>query len=233
MAGDAPIVALEDVRFRWSGRASFALSVSSFLQTPGETVLLLGESGAGKSTLLSLICGTVVAASGRVVVAGQDVRALSSARRDRFRAETIGVFFQQFNLLPFGSVADNILLPLRFAPKRRARVADPPATIAALCQALGLDAALLTAPAARLSVGQQQRVAVARALIGAPPLIIADEPTSALDAGSQGAFLDLLFDQVRAQDTALLMVSHDARLAERFDRVVALSDIAQSTRDAA
>ncbi|WP_299677697.1 ABC transporter ATP-binding protein [uncultured Roseobacter sp.] len=215
------------VKFRWPGQGAFGLSLSDFAVHQGETVLLLGESGSGKSTLLSLICGTVLAHSGQVLVAKQDISELSAAARDRFRVEHIGMIFQQFNLLPFGSVVDNILLPIRFAPQRRRRAGDGQAEALRLCRKLGLQPNILPAKAARLSVGQQQRVAVARALIGQPPIVIADEPTSALDAGSQSAFLDLLFDQVAENNTTLLMVSHDPRLARRFDRVLQMEDIAQ------
>ena len=232
MAESGAILALKDVRFRWPGRTSFGVSVPDFAVAPGETVLVLGESGSGKSTLLSLICGTILADNGTIKVAGTDLSGLSCGQRDRFRAEQIGMIFQQFNLLPFGSVMDNILLPLRFAPSRRARVPDAQTEARSLCAALGLPD-VLTAKASTLSVGQQQRVAVARAMIGRPPIIIADEPTSALDATSQSAFLDLLFDQVQAHGTTLVMVSHDPRLGERFDRVVAMEDIAQIERQAA
>ena len=119
----APVLELNDVRYRWPGRALFELHVPQMSLAQGETVLLLGESGAGKSTLLSLICGTIVAQSGKVSVAGTDISSLSSGKRDRFRAEQIGLIFQQFNLLPFASVQDNILLPLRFTPDRAKRVA--------------------------------------------------------------------------------------------------------------
>lgn len=196
-------------------------------------MLLLGESGSGKSTLLSLICGTILPDDGKVWIAGTDTTVLSGGARDKFRAEQIGVIFQQFNLLPFGSVIDNILLPLRFAPARRKRVGDTLAEAAALCAALGLPRDVVLAKATALSVGQQQRVAVARALIGQPPLIIADEPTSALDATSQAAFLELLFSQTTMHKTSLLMVSHDPRLGERFDRVIRMEDIAQIERAAA
>ena len=232
MTEDAPLI-LRNVGFRWPGRQTFRLSVPDFSVAPGESVLLLGESGSGKSTLLSLICGIVVPQEGRVEVDGTDLSALRPGARDRFRAERIGVIFQQFNLLPYGTVRDNILLPLRFAPDRRARAGDAGAQADRLCTALGLAPDLMTAPAGRLSVGQQQRVAVARALIGQPPLIIADEPTSALDARTQDAFLGLLFDQVRAAGSALLMVSHDDRLGARFDRVLRLEDIARTERQAA
>ncbi|MBT0957542.1 ABC transporter ATP-binding protein [Alphaproteobacteria bacterium KMM 3653] len=228
-----PVLQVAGATFRWPGRAGFSLSVPELAIGAGESLLLLGESGSGKSTLLSLICGTMLPHGGSVRVAGTDLTTLSGAKRDRFRAETIGVIFQQFNLLPFGSVADNILLPLQFAPERRKRAGEVRAVAAQLCDSLGLPEAVFTARANTLSVGQQQRVAVARALIGKPPLIVADEPTSSLDANSQAAFLDLLFAQCAANKAALLMVSHDPRLGERFDRVVRMEEIARFGRDAA
>lgn len=229
----APVLELNDVRYRWPGRALFELHVPQMALAQGETVLLLGESGSGKSTLLSLICGTIVAPSGKVSVAGTDISSLSSGKRDRFRAEQIGLIFQQFNLLPFAKVRDNILLPLRFAPDRAKRVASQGDEADRLCGDLGLPRDLMDARAGMLSVGQQQRVAAARALIGTPPLIVADEPTSSLDAATQVAFLDVLFEQSRAHATTVLMVSHDARLANQFDRVIHMADIAHTTRDAA
>ncbi|WP_108814143.1 ABC transporter ATP-binding protein [Loktanella sp. Alg231-35] len=225
-----PVLALDDVRYCWPGRAAFALSVPELTVGKGETVLLLGESGSGKSTLLSLICGTVSPDCGALHINDTDITKLSGGARDRFRAEQIGVIFQQFNLLPFGTVTDNILLPLRFAPQRRKRIGDVVSEAHALCAALGLPEGVGRHKANALSVGQQQRVAVARALIGHPPLIIADEPTSALDASSQAAFLDLLFAQADAHDTSLLMVSHDPRLGDRFDRVIRMEDIAKIER---
>lgn len=232
MPNNTPTLQLENVRYRWPGRGGFDLSVPNLGVRRSETVLLLGESGSGKSTLLSLICGTVMTQSGRVVVDGTDIASLSSGKRDRFRAEKIGLIFQQFNLLPFASVADNILLPLRFAPERRNRVSNPQAEAARLCRDLGLPVDIFNARAGALSVGQQQRVAAARALIGAPPLIIADEPTSSLDAASQRTFLDLLFAQTRAHNSTLVMVTHDARLGDQFDRTLQMNDIAQANRGA-
>ncbi len=221
------ILTLADVRYRWPGQAGFSLTIPKLTIARGRSVLLLGESGSGKSTLLSLICGTILPDHGTVTIAQTDISKLSGGMRDRFRAEQIGVIFQQFNLLPFGTVADNILLPLRFAPERRTRSGDPHAQATDLCAALGLPAGVTKTKAHALSVGQQQRVAVARALIGQPPLIIADEPTSALDANSQAAFLDVLFAQTAAHNTSLLMVSHDPRLGERFDRTIRMEDVAK------
>lgn len=227
-------LALDQVEFQWSGRDAFALKVDDFRIAQGERVLLLGESGSGKSTLLSLICGINAPQSGAIRVDCTDLAKLRPAGRDRFRAEKIGIVFQQFNLLPYAAPIDNIVLPLRFAPARRASAGDARAAALALTDALGLSRDIIeTSTADRLSVGQQQRVAVARALIGAPSLIVADEPTSALDAGAQANFLDLLFAQCAAAGSTLLMVSHDERLAPRFDRSVRMEDIAIFAREAA
>ena len=233
MATPDPILDFEGVRFSWTERPFFSLAVRAMALDAGTALLVLGESGSGKSTLLSLICGTITPQTGRIRVAGTDLTALSGAARDRFRAEQIGVIFQQFNLLPFGSVADNICLPLRFAPKRRRRAGNTSIEVATLLSALNLPQEIRTAKARNLSIGQQQRVAVARALIGQPPLIIADEPTSALDADTQAAFLDLLFAQIAANGQSLLMVSHDSRLADRFDSAVRMEDIADIDRASA
>lgn len=233
MSDPDPILQLRNVEYTWPGRAAFGLRVPDLQVQQGETVLLLGESGSGKSTLLSLICGTIVATSGQVIVAGVDLNSLSAGNRDRFRAEHIGLIFQQFNLLPFASVQDNITLPLRFAPKRRQRVSDATLATEKLCQELGLPAGVTKTRAGALSVGQQQRVAAARALIGTPPLIIADEPTSALDAATQATFLNLLFAQSRANSASVLMVSHDARLSDQFDRVIEMETVATTSRAAA
>ena len=240
--GAAEVVDIEGVRFAWPGadgrrrdgdaaspQRQFRIDVAGFRMAPGERLLLLGASGSGKSTLLGLIAGIVAPDAGRIGILGTDIARLGAAARDRFRAEHIGVIFQMFNLLPYGSVLDNVLLPLAFAPERAARVAargggDGEAT--RLLQRLGLDKAdIAQRTAARLSVGQQQRVAVARALIGTPELVIADEPTSALDADRRDAFLALTFGEIEAAGSALLMVSHDAAIAVRFDRVVQLADL--------
>ena len=227
---DAAIIKLNDVRFRWPGWPPFSIAVDELSVREGEKILLLGESGSGKSTLLSLICATLLADSGTVVIGGTEIKTLSGWARDRFRAEQIGVIFQQFNLLPFGSVLDNILLPLRFAPIRRRNCNDAPRNAVELCQDLGLPDNVETTKAANLSVGQQQRVAVARALIGQPPILIADEPTSSLDEANQDNFLEVLFEQVRAYNSTLLMVSHNPRLSEGFDRVLHMSEIVNVER---
>ncbi|MDO3377694.1 ABC transporter ATP-binding protein [Geoalkalibacter halelectricus] len=229
MTQAAPAIALHQVRFHWPGTDGWRLDIRHFTQAAGERVFLHGPSGSGKSTLLSLIGGVLTPRHGRVEVHGRSLPELSSGARDRFRADHIGFIFQMFNLIPYLSALDNILLPCRFSPARRARLqasgVDSAQEARRLAARLDLDAALLRRPAAELSVGQQQRVAAARALIGRPALIIADEPTSALDADRQQAFLELLLAECEAAGAALLFVSHDARLSERFSRRVALEDL--------
>jgi putative ABC transport system ATP-binding protein len=230
----ANLLDVEDVRFSWMRGPGFVLEVPRLSLAPGEKLLLMGPSGAGKSTLLSLVAGIVAPQAGVVRVLGEDIARLGAARRDRFRAEHMGVIFQMFNLLPYGSAVDNVLLPLSFAPKRRARVGAAPDQVAEarrLLARLGLaEEAIGTRRAADLSVGQQQRVAAARALIGRPELLIADEPTSALDPQSRDQFLDLVLGALAGRETALLMVSHDPGLAPRFDRVIQLADVVRATR---
>ena len=229
------IIGMTDVCFTWPVRPRFTLRVSDFQLQAGERVLLIGPSGSGKSTFLSLLAGIVQADSGQIEVLGQDLVTMKGAARDKFRADHMGIIFQMFNLLPYGSVTDNVLLPLSFSSERRGRaVARGGATAEALrlLKSLGLEDGLIKgASAAGLSVGQQQRVAAARALIGAPQLIIADEPTSSLDRDRQRAFLDLLFAEMATVNASLVMVSHDESLAGRFDRVQRLDAIATTERE--
>jgi putative ABC transport system ATP-binding protein len=224
-----PILALESLAYAWPGEAGGCLEIDQFQVAAGEQVFLQGESGSGKSTLLNLVAGVLVPQQGRVTALGQVLSSLSAAARDRFRVDHMGLIFQQFNLIPYLSVLDNVLLPTRFSPRRRARAGeggrDPRQAAAALLTHLDLDAALWGRQATRLSVGQQQRVAAARALIGRPEILIADEPTSALDAARQAAFLDLLRQECAAAGSALLFVSHDQRLAAGFDRQVHMDEI--------
>ena len=231
-AAAADIIRLADVRFAWPGRRAFSLAVAEFALPARERLLLIGPSGSGKSTFLSLLCGILAPQSGRIDILGTDITRLTASARDGFRAEHFGIIFQMFNLLPYGTVIDNMLLPLEFAPQRRRRATakgTAEAEGARLLTRLGLEPHLVRGPsAADLSVGQQQRVAAARALIGSPELIVADEPTSALDRHHQIAFLDLLFTEAKEAGATLIMVSHDETLAGRFDRVLRLDEIATS-----
>ena len=237
-AASVAVVAMDGVGFAWPGKGSFSLAIDHFSLECGERMLLLGPSGGGKSTFLALVAGIVAPQRGSVAILGTDIAQLSGAARDAFRAEHLGIIFQMFNLLPYGSLTDNVALPLSFSRARAARVAERGGAekeAARLLRELGIEEALIRdkAAASQLSVGQQQRVAAARALIGSPELIIADEPTSALDRDRQQAFLDLLFGVVAEAGSTLMMVSHDQTLAPRFSRVVRLDDIAKAGRGAA
>ncbi len=224
-----PAISIQHARFAWNKQAGYRLAIDTLTIQQGERVLLTGRSGSGKSTLLSLMCGANLPQSGQVKILGQDLTQLTSSQRDRFRAEHIGVVFQMFNLIPYMSILDNVLLPLSFAPERHKRASssgDLPQEAERLLIAMGLEpSAFQNQTLAQLSVGQQQRVAVARALIGAPALIIADEPTSALDTETQTEFLDLIMTQAKAEGTTLVIASHDRQLAPLFDRTLDISEI--------
>ncbi len=228
-----PLLSIEDLRFRWPRAQGDCVAIERFELLPGETVFVRGPSGCGKSTLLSLAAGVLTADEGSVRLLGHDWRALSPVRRDRLRADHVGYVFQQFNLLPYLSVLDNVLLPCRFSTRRTARSTQSGVaatqTALRLLERLGLDAALCERSAAELSVGQQQRVAAARALVGRPELVIADEPTSALDEALRESFMRLLLGACTEAGSALLFVSHDARLASQFDRQVDLPALNRAT----
>ncbi len=230
-AGEAPALVIESLRFAWRSAEPALLALDALQLAAGERLLLRGPSGSGKSTLLGLVGGVLRPQQGTIRVLGQELGALGGPARDRFRADHIGFVFQQFNLLPYLGMLDNVLLACRFSPRRRRHLGDGAAREARRClAALGLgDPQLARRPAAELSVGQQQRVAVARALLGEPELVIADEPTSALDAGARDAFLELLFAECRRSGAALLFVSHDPALAPAFPRVLELPEINRAT----
>ena len=218
-------ISIDSVRFYWSRNSNFKIFIPKLNISKGEKVLLLGESGSGKTTLLSLICGFLSPVSGDIHINQKQISSLAAGKRDQYRSDNIGIIFQQFNLLPYANVIDNILLPLYFSKKRAANVSNQRKIAINLCNNLRLPQNIEKMKASDLSVGQQQRVAVARALIGNPPLIIADEPTSSLDSDVQNIFLELLFSQIEENNSTLLMVSHDKSLSTYFDRVIDIKDI--------
>jgi putative ABC transport system ATP-binding protein len=221
----APAVALHDVRFAY-GAGPDVVAISDLAIARGETVFLHGPSGSGKTTLLGLLAGVLRATEGRVQILGTDLTRLSSGGRDAFRAQHLGYVFQQFNLIPYLSVRENILLPVRLDAARRARLqgADPVRAADALAAELDIAQAI-EKPVTQLSVGQQQRVAVARSLIGSPELVICDEPTSALDSDRRERFLQLLFASCRKAGATLVFVSHDLSLQPLFSRAISLPDV--------
>lgn len=230
-------VYLEDVRFAWRPGERDVIDIDCFEIRRGERLFIAGPSGSGKSTLLSLLGGVVVPREGRVELLGTDLSKMPGRDRDHFRADHVGIVFQMFNLVPYLSMADNVMLPCRFSHRRRQRAQARSTSVKAdamrLLADLELDRpALLARLVTDLSIGQQQRVAVARALIGSPEIVIADEPTSALDEGTRERFLELLFRECDTEDTTLLFVSHDARLGRLFSRCVLLDDLNNATTEA-
>lgn len=216
------VLECKGVEFRYPNAES-GLEIKHFELRAAESVFLTGPSGSGKTTFLNLCAGVLLPQKGSIELMGRSFSTLSESQRDRMRVDHIGFVFQQFNLLPYLSVLDNVLLPVQCSAKRRSKAASGPAARAVDRAALDCLAALGLADlaakkAAHLSVGQQQRVAVARALLGQPDLIIADEPSSALDEDNQRQFMRLLLEQCQNSGAALMMVSHDLRLAEFFQR---------------
>jgi putative ABC transport system ATP-binding protein len=216
---------IEELIFSWPGTDRPVLDIPAFELARGEKLFLFGPSGSGKSTLLALIGGLVQPDQGRIAFDGLALERLSGRKRDRLRAEHLGVIFQQFNLLPWLDVVSNVALPCRFSAERARKAGNVRAEARRLLKAMDLPEDLWSRRADSLSVGQQQRVAAARALIGRPALILADEPTSALDSDRRTGFLKLLFDQAAAAGSTLLFVSHDRELAPHFDRQLDLSAI--------
>ena len=189
------VVEIRDLAFAWPGGEA-VLDLPALRISEGERVFIKGPSGSGKSTLLGLLAGIQTANHGTLEVLGQPLTRLSGRARDHFRAANLGYIFQQFNLLPFLSVLDNVTAALTFSPEKRARLQGSPEQEARrLLGELQLPDEALHRPVHALSIGQQQRVAAARALIGSPPLVIADEPTSALDTDNRAAFIKLLFEE--------------------------------------
>jgi len=222
--GAAPLaLQVSDLRFRWPSQSQDApdtLGPLGFELGRGQSLFLAGASGSGKSTLLSLLAGIHLPTHGRCLVLGHDLSGWSGGQRDRWRGESLGIVFQQFNLLPYLSVWDNVLLPIQLHPSRMGADANPlnaQAQARELLLSLDLAEGLWARPSHQLSVGQQQRVAVARALIGRPQLVIADEPTSALDEARRESFMSVMLELVRSQGVGLVMASHDQRLAHYFD----------------
>ncbi len=221
---------MDKLRFSWPGEASPLLDIECLDVVQGERLFLCGSSGSGKSTLLGLIAGVLTAQGGNIEILGQSMGTMNAATRDRFRADHFGIIFQQFNLIPYLSVAENVALPCYFSAQRRRKAMDRSGT--PQDEALRLlghldmaDAAVMHKPVTELSVGQQQRVAAARALIGSPEILIADEPTSSMDADRRAAFIELLFRQCDETGSTLLFVSHDPGLQQPFDRVLELDQL--------
>jgi putative ABC transport system ATP-binding protein len=226
-------VKISDLRFRWRKDLPEVLHIPQLEVVPGEHVFIQGASGSGKSTLLSLLAGVNLPTQGEVKVLGETISKLTGSRRDHFRSDHIGFVFQLFNLIPYLSVLENVTLPCRFSNKRKQNATKSGYSLDQEARRLlaHLDMAddtLIHRPVTELSVGQQQRVATARALIGAPEIVIADEPTSALDSDMRQTFIQLLFQECEKTASTLLFVSHDHQLESMFERHIAMNEINQA-----
>ena len=234
MTVSSECIRLTELAFRWNRDTSNIIQIPTLAIAKGETLFIHGASGSGKTTLLNLITGVLLPQKGNIEILGNQLTQQKQTARDRFRVDHFGIIFQQFNLIPYLNVYENITLPCSFSERRKTRIEVDRNTIAEesnrLLQALGLkDVGISQRNVTELSTGQQQRVAAARALIGSPEIIIADEPTSALDADAKQGFLKLLFEEVRNTNSALIFVSHDRSLASAFDRVESFEEINKDT----
>jgi putative ABC transport system ATP-binding protein len=218
------MIGIDNLHFQYSG-SEFALQVERLSVAAGETVAVVGPSGSGKTTLLNLLAGVLLPDSGQVQVGAQQVCALSDAARRNFRIRQLGMVFQNFELLDYLCVLDNILLPLRIGnglevtASLRTRAVE-------LAAHVGISDKLRRYPG-QLSQGERQRVAVSRALLLQPPLVLADEPTGNLDPSNKTVVLDLLLDYARSHHATLVTVTHDRDLLQRFDRVVDFGELNQ------
>ena len=224
------VIDIRGLTFRWQPQAPVVLALDALRIEKGARVFIQGPSGSAKSTLLSLLAGVTVPQRGKLHVLGRRLDQLGGVQRDHFRAHHIGYIFQMFNLIPYLSMVDNVALPCRFSKARHDKALQRSPTLKAEAERLleHLDMAhaeLLYRPVTTLSVGQQQRVAAARALMGSPELLIADEPTSSLDADRREAFVRLLFEECVQAGSTLVFVSHDTSLEALFDRTIRLAEV--------
>jgi putative ABC transport system ATP-binding protein len=217
-------IKLHNLNYTFQGSSLPVLSIPAWQVARNERVFLQGESGSGKSTLLGLLAGLQLPTLGEVEILGARMSALGAGKRDRFRAKHLGVVFQQFNLIPYLSALENVLLAAQFGTLDR-RGARQRAI--ELLESVNLPSSLHDRKAAALSIGQQQRVAIVRALINEPSLLLVDEPTSALDHNNRDAFLALLFDMLADMDCAMVFVSHDPTIGRLFDTHVRLAELNQ------
>lgn len=230
MEQEQVLIQVENLQFSWRNDTPHMLDIDTLTITEQERILIKGASGSGKSTLLALLGGVITPQRGKIKVHDTEINMLGSSQRDSFRADHIGFIFQMFNLLPYLSLVENVTLPCHFSMLRHQRAVQNKKGLTGeavrLLSHLGLEGdELLSRSVTELSMGQQQRVAAARALIGSPDIVIADEPTSSLDANSRESFLELLFNECSNEGITLLFVSHDASLHSFFDRTIELHDI--------
>lgn len=217
------MIEIENLEFAWPG-SSFRLAIESLTIALGEKLAVIGPSGSGKTTLLNLLAGIETANQGSVSVLDTELKMLSDPERRDFRSSNIGFVFQQFELLEYLNVKENIELPFLINQNlaaEKSRLADDE-TISQLAAAMGIADKLLRYPR-KLSQGEKQRVAICRALVTQPKLILADEPTGNLDPSNKHRTLELLFEQAERNGQTLIVVTHDMSIVDGFDRTIDFS----------
>ena len=219
------IVTIKNLKYSYKKEHNI-LDIETLEISEGDRLFLYGPSGCGKTTLLSILAGILPAHDGSVKIFNQEFINLKPSTRDQIRGTQMGYIFQMFNLIPYLNVKDNILLPCKISPLRRKNLSLD--ELKEKCNELAHNLKIgniLHKKVTEISIGQQQRVAAARALIGFPKLIIADEPTSSLDSENREQFLQNLFTQCEAQKTTLIFVSHDKDLKKFFSHHISLPEI--------
>ena len=223
------IIHIEDLQFNWDKSKVPFIIIPELDVLKSEHLLIKGDSGSGKTTFLNLISGVLPVSRGEIKILGENLVDVSSSKRDAIRANHMGVIFQMFNLIPYLSVIENVLIPIHFSEVKKNKIIAKGISVKdeaiRLLSELGLQQKEIhEKKVTELSVGQQQRVAAARALIGSPEIILADEPTSALDENNSMRFLDLLLEECRKNNSTLLYVSHDSRIHQKFQQSISIHD---------
>lgn len=218
---------IENIHYAYSAKDKPILSIKSWQLSIGERVFLHGDSGSGKTTLINLLCGIALPNNGRITLFNKDINAMSASKRDAFRAQHIGVVFQKFNLIPYLSVLKNIQLAALFAKNTsdNKNIKDLNTRAITLLENLNLPKDILNKQVMHLSTGQQQRVAIVRALINHPKLLLVDEPTSALDASARDAFMQALIHLCELTNITLIFISHDLALGNYFKKQIEFSTL--------
>ena len=224
------LISIKNLKYKIGQNINFSLNIKNFKLNKSDSILIYGESGLGKSTFLNLLSGTISPQNGTIDILGTNISNTSSSIKDKIRGDHFGIVFQTFNLLPYISVKNNILLGKAYSSIKQSKSNND--EIKELMDKLSLNYEdLINRKAYELSIGQQQRVAVARALIGKPEIILADEPTSALDKSNQKEFINLLFKSIDENEQGLIMVSHEHKLSNKFKKVKNITDICEINND--